>query len=276
MVFNFRFFAYFFISILLIIYCCKLTSFANDCVPITTENFESQLRILLRSHPELILDILRNNSELILEIAMQGSKQRQHKSLSVQWEKDLHIPKRIHLEKRPFRGNDNAPVTIVAFSDFTCLYCAQSYKTIEKMLDNYKDNVKYIFKHFPLKGNTISHQAAMYFIAASFQSEEKAWILYHNLFQKRTELLQDGEKTLKQAANDAGLDMKKLMSDLNSSAINIILQQDSEDAANIGLNGTPYFLVNNIVLRGALPPELFTEAINMALKHAQQESKDLP
>lgn len=248
-----------------------LPAFANnEKSAITSENLEPQLRTLLHNHPEIILDILRNNSEVILEIAQQGSKQRQHKSLIAQWEKDMHIPKNMHLENRPIRGSADAPVTIIAFSDFTCLYCSQAATTVKKMLDNYKDKVKYIFKHFPLKGQNISQQASMYYIAASYQGQDKAWALYDILFQRRNELLQDEEKALKQAAKDAGLDMKKLAADLNKSKVHTILEQDLEDAAQVDVNGTPYFLVNNLVLRGALPPELFTEAINMALKNSQK------
>lgn len=244
---------------------------ANNTI-ITSENFETQLRLLLHNQPELILDVLREHSELVLEIAQQGSKQRQHKSLIAQWKKDLVVPKNMHLENRPVRGNPKALVTIVAFSDFTCLYCSQASKTVQQMLIDYKDNVKYIFKHFPLKGHMISQQAATYFIAASFQSEEKAWALYDLLFQRRDELLQNGEQALKQAAIETGLDIKKLTNDISKPEVNNILGQDIEDATQLDISGTPYFIVNNLVLRGALPPELFTEAINMALKNTKEMS----
>ena len=271
MLFSFRFITYPLITIF-ILYTCHNALAGSDSSMITSENFETQLRLLLHNHPELVLDVLREHSELVLEIAQQGSKQRQHKSLIAQWKKDIIIPKKMHLENRPIRGNPKAPVTIVAFSDFTCLYCSQASKTVQQMLIDYKDNVKYIFKHFPLKGHTISQQAAIYFIAASFQSNEKAWALYDLLFQKRDELLQNGEQTLKQTAKEVGLDMKKLMSDLNKTEVNNILGQDIEDAAQLDINGTPYFIVNNLILRGALPPELFTEAINMALKNTKEVS----
>ncbi len=242
----------------------KVTS-TSTITSITSENLQSQLQTLFHDHPELILNVLREHSEIILEIAQQGSKQRQHKSLIAQWEKDKHIPKNMHLEHRPIRGSKTAPVTIIAFSDFTCHYCAQAATTIKKILDDYDGTVKYIFKHFPMKGQNISQLAASYYTAASFQNEEKTWIFYDILLERREQILEQGEAALRQAAKDAGLDTKKLATDLKRPEINTILGQDFDDAEQIDVTGTPYFLVNNLILRGSLPQELFIEAINMNL-----------
>lgn len=71
---------------------------------------------------------------------------------------------------------------------------------------------------------------------------------------------------MKKTAQELGVDMKTLVKDLHSKKVKTILAQDQEDAQKLGVEGTPYFLVNNMVLRGALPLDLFKDAVDMALK----------
>lgn len=86
------------------------------------------------------------------------------------------------------------------------------------------------------------------------------------LFSRRADLLKDGESALIKAAKDIGLDTKRLAADAKSKAVRDAVDADMAEAAKLGVQGTPYFLVNNLVVRGALSPELFSEAINMALQ----------
>ena len=63
-----------------------------------------------------------------------------------------------------------------------------------------------------------------------------------------------------------GLDVKKLEADLrkNSQAIDLIVATDIKEAKELGFAGTPYFLVNNLVVRGAVPLETFIDAVEFA------------
>ena len=90
---------------------------------VTTDNFAELLRETLQKNPDLLLSVLRENSEAVLDIAQEGSNQRRHKSLIAQWKAELNQPKEVDIKDRPFRGAADAPVTIVAYSDFTCPYC---------------------------------------------------------------------------------------------------------------------------------------------------------
>ena len=60
--------------------------------------------------------------------------------------------------------------------------------------------------------------------------------------------------------------MKKLGRDVRGKKVSDILAEDQQDAQKLGVEGTPYFLVNNMVVRGALPLDLFKGAVDMALK----------
>lgn len=239
---------------------------ASAAQNVTDENLTQLLREALNKNPELVLDVLRKNSESVLDIAQQGSTVRRQRALEAQWREDAKQAKSVTLKARPVRGDENAPVTIVAFSDFTCPYCQQGATTVERILADYGKKVRYVFKHMPLGKDTIAHTAAEYYIAAAQQGQDKAWKLYTILFEQREKLVTEGEKFIKQAAEAAGLNMQKLSADMKTKATKAILDEDIAEAQALGVEGTPYFLVNNLVIRGALPLDLFKNAVDMALQ----------
>ena len=221
---------------------------------VTTDNFAELLRETLQKNPDLLLSVLRENSEAVLDIAQEGSNQRRHKSLIAQWKAD-------------------APVTIVAYSDFTCPYCQQAAGTMEKVLKENQGKIKYVFKHFPLETTGVARLAAEYHVAAARQDPELAWKFYDLLFARRADVLKDGEPAIVNAAKDAGLNMKKLAADVKRKDVRAEVDADIAEGQRIGVQGTPYFLINNLVARGALSSDLFKEAINMALQAAPSGQK---
>ena len=185
---------------------------------VTTDNFAELLRETLQKNPDLLLSVLRENSEAVLDIAQEGSNQRRHKSLIAQWKAELNQPKEVDIKDRPFRGAADAPVTIVAYSDFTCPYCQQAAGTMEKVLKENQGKIKYVFKHFPLETTGVARLAAEYHVAAARQDPELAWKFYDLLFARRADVLKDGEPAIVNAAKDAGLNMKKLAADVKRKA----------------------------------------------------------
>ena len=188
---------------------------------VTTDNFAELLRETLQKNPDLLLSVLRENSEAVLDIAQEGSNQRRHKSLIAQWKAELNQPKEVDIKDRPFRGAADAPVTIVAYSDFTCPYCQQGAATMEKVLKENQGKIKYVFKHFPLETTGVARLAA----------------------------------------------------DVKRKDVRAEVDADIAEGQRIGVQGTPYFLINNLVARGALSSDLFKEAINMALQAAPSGQK---
>ena len=256
--------------ILLVLGLCAPSQAADT--PVTRDQLAALIRQALRDDPNIILDVLREHSEIVLDIAQQGSNQRRLKVLDTQWKKELDVAKPVALANRPVRGDVNAPVTIVAFSDFTCPYCAQAAQTVNTLLRDNQGKIRLVFKHFPLAGHKFANLAAEYHVAATLQSAEKSWIFHDILFRQGDRLNEEGETLLKRCAEEAGLDMKKLAADLrgNSTKIKAVIEEDQADAKQLGLQGTPNFLVNNLVVRGALAPELFAQAINLAHEHSRK------
>lgn len=232
-----------------------------------SQDLATALKTLLEENPNIILDVLRKNSEAVLDIAQQGSNQRRKHNLEAQWREDMKKPKDVRLSDRPILGNPDAKVKIVAFSDFTCHFCEQASKTVDTMLNDYGKDVALVFKHLPLDEKGPGAQASAYFIAIAQQDEKKAWDFYKAMFANRERLLSEGEPFIKKTAQDMGVDMKKLARDVKSKKVSEIMTQDQEDGQKLGVEGTPYFLVNNLVIRGALPLELFKNAVDMSLKN---------
>ena len=166
-------------------------------------------------------------------------------------------------------GAPKAKVRIVAFSDFTCHFCQQASGTVSAILKEYGKDVSLVFKNLPLDDKGPASTASKYFLAIAQQSEEKAWKFHDALFAGRDKLVTDGEAFLKTTAQDLGVDMKRLAKDVHSKKVTDIIAEDQQDAQKLGIEGTPYFLVNNLVVRGALPLDLFKSAVDMALKNSK-------
>lgn len=232
-------------------------------------DLERSLKRIFKDNPDLVLDVLRQNSEAVLDIAQQGSNLRRKHNLEAQWREDLKKHKEVELAGRPVLGNKNAKVKIIAFSDFTCHYCGQASKTIEEILKEYGDDVGFVFKHLPLDEKGPGGQASAYFIAIAKQDEAKAWDFYRAMYADREKLLSEGEAFLKSTAQNLGVDMKKLQKDIHSKQVSELMGKDLADGQKLGVEGTPYFLVNDLVIRGALPLELFKNAVDMAKSEAK-------
>ncbi len=233
--------------------------------------FTEQLQRILQERPDLIMNVLRANSEAILDIAQEGSVIKRRRNMEAQWRKDLKEEKNIPIADRPLWGDANAPVTVVEFSDFTCPYCAQAAATLGTLKKAYGNKVNLVFKHAPISANPTAIKASEYVIAAGLQSPELAQKLYENLFSMREELLDKGETFIKNQAKALGLNVQKLSKDARSKKVKTILSEDLQHAKDLGVEGTPYFFVNNIVVRGAISEDLFKAAIDMALEHEMKK-----
>ena len=235
---------------------------ASDASP--DADMALQLRRILKEHPDIVLDVLREHSETALDIVQLGADRRRAEALHNQWTEDARQPKKASLEERPSRGPADAPVTLIAFSDFTCAYCQQAAFAVESLLKRYPDDVRFVFKQSPNSETGIL--AGRWFVAAARQDMKKAWDFYALLFDAQRKLIDSPLPTLRETAGKAGLDVKKLEADLrkNSQAIDLIVATDIKEAKELGFAGTPYFLVNNLVVRGAVPLETFIDAVEFA------------
>lgn len=248
------------LALFLCFFCCAAQGATPD-----KQALKAALGELLKEDPDLVLDVLRNNSEAVLEIAQQGNMLRKRKNMLAQWELDAKQRKVVDLAGRSFRGKINAPVTIVAYSDFTCPYCLQAEQVLLQLLKKYDGKIRVTFKALP-KDDPFSIAAAKFSTAAFLLDPVKGWDFFDALFNNSTAFEREGDEFLKATAGRLGYDFKKLKAESGGAAVQARLDIDRKEADGLGISGTPYFLVDDLMVRGAVAKELFEEAIEMALK----------
>ena len=222
------------------------------------------LRNIFRQHPELILDVLREHSVDVLEIAQKGSQERQLRTMRAQWQEDIKKKRTIDYN-RPFIGEKEAPVTIIAYSDYTCPYCADAAETIHQVLKARPDTVRFIFKNYPRRDQPLARLASEYVSAAFLLDADKAWAYHDIVFGGQVRLMKEGEGFLRAEALALGYNLQKLGAEVKGRAVKAIVDEDIAEAQEIGVPGTPYHLVNNLSVRGGMPLSAFLEAVDTAL-----------
>jgi len=162
------------------------------------------------------------------------------------------------------KGNKDAPITIVEFSDFECPFCARFYEqTLPQLTKEYIDTgkVKLVYRDFPLSFHANAQKAAEASECAHEQG--KFWEMHDKLFGSG---VVGGTTTFKLYAKDLGLDQAKFDNCLDSGKYVNEISKDLQDGSKYGVSGTPGFFVNGVPLIGAQPFEAFRAIIEEELK----------
>jgi protein-disulfide isomerase len=168
----------------------------------------------------------------------------------------------------PTLGPATAPVTIVAFGDFECPFCATGFVTLERLRARYGDDVRMVAKHHPLPFHSHAFLAARASLAAHEQG--KFWQFHDALY--RTEAKFDAD-TLRAIARRIGLDMKKFEARVKGSQLDGRIEADQSLAAALGVTGTPAYFVNGRPIEGALPELNFRIVVEEELERAAKARK---
>jgi len=182
----------------------------------------------------------------------------------------------VSFDGEPVKGNPDAPVTVVEFSDFQCPFCLRFFEqTLPLIEENYIDTgkIKFVYKDLPL--DSLHPNARSAHIAAECADEEGKFWEYHDvLFQKQAEWQRlassDLDITLSQFAVDLGMQAASFESCMESQDIADEVNQDTLEAARYGTTGTPTFFIGTekdgfIKLVGAQPYATFQRVIDEQL-----------
>ncbi|MCB9061029.1 MAG: thioredoxin domain-containing protein [Halobacteriovoraceae bacterium] len=253
----------FFTNIVLLIF---LAVFVVSCQ--TNQSFKKQLKETLAEDPTLVSELIKEHPEQFIEAFQSAAMKMQQVQRDTQKENLLKSieyyaknPLKPNIRKNEaIRGNINAPITIVKYSDFQCGYCAKSYHTIKAILEKYPQKVRFVYKHLPLEFHELAMPAAKYFEALRMQSDELAFKFHDKLFEEMRSA-EKGQKYFNKIAKELGADLNKLNKDLSSKQLLIRINEDIEEAKKFEIQGTPGFIVNGIPLKGAYPQEIFEQII---------------
>jgi protein-disulfide isomerase len=160
----------------------------------------------------------------------------------------------------PFRGAENAKVTIVSFSDFQCPFCSRSEPTIQQLLKDYDGKIKYVFRNFPLSFHENAQKAAEASLCARDQG--KFWEMHDKLFANQNALQVD---KLKGYAVELGLNAATFNTCLDGGSKAAIVAADEQEGAGYGVQGTPSFFINGEMIVGAQPVAAFKAVIDKKL-----------
>lgn len=156
------------------------------------------------------------------------------------------------------RGDFNAPITLVEFSDFECPFSGRHYPTLDKISNDYKGKIRWVYKHFPLSFHQNAQKAAEASECASEQG--KFWEYHDKLFENQSTGY--SLEKFKQWAKDLRLGSGKFNDCLDSGKFAQKVKDDFQEGTQKGVNGTPATFVNGQLISGALPYESFKQIID--------------
>ncbi len=160
----------------------------------------------------------------------------------------------------PSRGPSNAKVTIVEFSDFQCPYCARGRLVLDEVMKHYGNDVRLVFRDFPLSFHEHAEKAAEAGQCAAEQG--KFWEMHDWMFEHQDKLSVD---ELRGAAKSLGLDAGKFDPCLDSGRYADAVAANVKAGGQAGVKGTPAFFVNGHFINGAQPFDKFKATIDREL-----------
>ncbi|MBR32049.1 MAG: hypothetical protein CMN77_12135 [Spirochaetaceae bacterium] len=251
----------------------------------TIDDLEERDRIeLIRQHNERVAQALQNHvyekmismeaekagksseefmAQLWAENPSRGAMNQKIRKMAEDYGLDVNpnLPKMpkvdIAVDGDPVRGNPEAEVTVVEFSDFDCPYCIRIQPTAQKIRAKYGDRIKWVFKDFPL--DQLHPEAMGRHIAANCVRKiepEKYWQFFDTLFdesQYQETRKEGGSRTL---AVSLGVDGAKFDECVADPAIKQEVIGDIDQGESVGVRGTPSFYLDGEALTNITPQQL--------------------
>jgi protein-disulfide isomerase len=214
---------------------------------------------------KIVHEYILDNPSIVFEAAEKYRMQQEEESAK---KSEASIKEHMEFLTRadaPSAGNPKGDVTIVEFFDYNCGYCRKALSDIQTVLKN-DPNVRVVFKEMPILGPT-SKTAALWALAAHRQGK---YFDFHVAVMDHKGPKEEAE--LEKLAKAVGLDLKKLKEDIASEAVQTELNKDIEIARQIGVQGTPAFIVGT----SFIPGYVGEEGLKKAIAEARSKTKPQP
>ena len=189
------------------------------------------------------------------------------------------LPQDIPLDDEPAKGDPEAPITIVEYSDYQCPFCLRHFEQTLPQLQNYIDagQVRYVFKDFPIHSihpqAQKAHEAAR--CAREIGGDAMYWTMHELLFINQARWssppVPNHIPVLKELAVDAGLPSTEFDACLDSAKYETAVNAEVEEGVQFGVRGTPAFFVNGYSITGAQPFNVFQQTIEQLLANSAAE-----
>ena len=203
---------------------------------------------------EAVKSFILENPEVLFESIDRFREKEQENAQKSAREKISEHAEYLTRPDAPSFGNPDGDITIVEFFDYNCGYCKRALPDIQAILDT-DPNVRVVFKDMAILGPS-SRTAALYALASKKQDkyfEYHVELMKHRGSKSEEELIKIGEKL--------GLDTGKLKADATSKEISEQLEKDSRIASEVGVQGTPAFIIGSQFIPGYVGEEGLKQAI---------------
>jgi len=166
----------------------------------------------------------------------------------------------VSLDNTPVRGNVNAPLKLIEYSDYECPYCQQIQPDLDKIEAEYKGRLAFAYKDTPLPMHSHAQKAAE---AAHCSGVQGKYWEYHDLLLSTKEL---EIPQLKAKARQLKLDTNAFDKCLDDGEQAALVKAQLAEAQTLGVQGTPSFFLNGHFYSGSLPIEKLRQAVEEELK----------
>jgi Na+/H+ antiporter NhaA len=167
------------------------------------------------------------------------------------------------------RGPESAPVTLVEYGDYQCPYCGQAEVAIRELLDEFGDELRYVWRHLPLNDVHLNAQLAAEASEAA-AAQGAFWPMHDRLLAAQDELLPED---LRRHAEALGLDAKRFWDELRRRKYAEHVAEDVASADTSGVAGTPSFFINSVRHQGAYDVATLSAAVRAAREKVRLREK---
>jgi protein-disulfide isomerase len=160
------------------------------------------------------------------------------------------------------QGDINSPIELVEYGDYQCPHCGRAYPIIKNIQKKLGDNLKFIFRNFPLaESHPNAVNAAVASEAAALQ--HKFWEMHDHLFEHQNRL---DDESLVRYATQLHLDVKQFEADFEKPELIQKVDADFESGVRSGVNGTPSFFINGEKYNDSWEEEILLDHLQQLLK----------
>ena len=156
----------------------------------------------------------------------------------------------VNTKGSPVRGDPEAKIAVVEFSDFQCPFCGRAVSTLDEIEKAYGNKVRIVFKHLPLGMHPKA--PAAHAAAEAAHRQGKFWQMHDKIFANQQQM---SPEKYREYAKEIGLDLARFDRDVADAALKQRIDADAAEARTLGVTGTPAFFVNGRYLAGAVPFE---------------------
>ena len=197
-------------------------------------DFEKQIKDFILQNPEIIIESLQK-----FEVKKENEKKLENKN------KINTFSNQIYNSESLFEGNKLSNKIIVEFFDYNCSYCRRAHIDLQKIISEDK-NIKVIYKNYPILSEN-SVKLAKYALVIS-EIDKKKFVKFHNSILSKKGMIND--EVLVSILKELNIDKNYLEKKIDDKQINRKLQNDIELARNLGLRGTPAFIISDEIFFG--------------------------